>query len=203
VAHDFEAALIACEEAAGIHIDPDSRIRLEMYYSMLRRWNQRVSLTSLPLDGFPAASLNRLLIEPAIAASVLPNEPVSVLDIGSGGGSPAIPLKILRPLANFTLTEARQKKVAFLREAVVALGLTGVSVSEGRVEEHAWVSPFDWVTVRAVRLDQIISEVLHKVLKLDGRVLIFGGVEPVLAFREERRHTLPGGSSLIVLTRDP
>jgi 16S rRNA (guanine527-N7)-methyltransferase len=204
VVTDFTAAMIACETAAGVHIDAGARSKLETYYSLLRRWNERVSLTSLPLEGFPAATLNRLLIEPAVAAALIPDETLAILDVGSGGGSPGVPLKILRPQAEFTLTESRQKKIAFLREAVRVIGLPGIQVLDGRVEDHHWRGRFDWISLRAVRLDRTLATVLLTALRPSGRLLMFGAeLPPGLGFRLEDRRTLPGGSPLTLLAPAP
>src|SRR3954454_1108585 len=65
------------------------------YFSLLSRWNQRMNLTALPLaDPVSDASLDKLLIEPLVAADLVPKNCSSWIDLGSGGGSPAIPLRL-------------------------------------------------------------------------------------------------------------
>ncbi len=202
MSQEFAGAFEICADAAGLRVDEGARQQFEAYYAVLRRWNEKISLTSLPLEGYPQKSLNRLLIEPALAAEFLPKGPCQLLDLGSGGGSPAIPLKILRPEMSLTMTEARQKKVMFLREASSSLGLSDVNVLSGRIEEQRWRQQFDWVSLRAVRIDSALVTVIRAALASSGRVLLFGSLELGRddGFREVERRTLPGGSPLVVLS---
>lgn len=158
----------------GISLRPEQVERFFTYYELLLRWNSVVNLTALPLVGLPDDTLDRLFMEPLVASRFIPDLPIRWLDIGSGGGSPAIPLGILRPRARLTMTEPKARKAGFLREAVRALELTG-EVCETRVEE--WVSSargsIDTVSVRAVRLDLPVMKAARTCLKRGGRFLSF------------------------------
>src|SRR6185312_5103916 len=100
----------------------------------------------------------RLFIEPLAAARVIDDSWTPWVDVGSGGGSPAIPLKLVRPALNLTLVESKARKAAFLREVVRELGLTGASVETSRFEELASrpeaQASTGLLTLRAVRIDQ-------------------------------------------------
>jgi 16S rRNA (guanine527-N7)-methyltransferase len=99
------------------------------------------------------------------------------LDFGSGGGSPAIPLRILLPEADLTMVESRSRKVAFLRDVVRVVGLHSVDVSWGRVEglgQTVSAGSIDVVTVRALRMDAGISATVNRVLAPSGRLLMYG-----------------------------
>ena len=85
--------------------------------------------------------------ESLFVAIHLPEEPVSVLDVGPGAGFPGIPMAILRPDCRFTLAESHQRKAVFLREAT--RHLSNVRVAARRAEEAA--GAFDWVVSRAVK----------------------------------------------------
>ena len=99
-----------------------------------------------------------------------------LLDIGSGGGFPGIPLAIARPELRVTLLESRERKTDWLERAVRGLGLRDrVSVVTGRVEDQPpeWVEGYDIVTARAVAPpDELLSIVLPR-LKIGGRVLLW------------------------------
>ena len=71
--------------------------RLEIYYRLLSRWNTKINLTALPLEDLTDHAVDRLLIEPLAAARFVPESPLTWFDLGSGGGSPALPLKLVRP----------------------------------------------------------------------------------------------------------
>jgi 16S rRNA (guanine527-N7)-methyltransferase len=149
---------------------------LEAYCRLLERWNRRMNLTGLPLRDFPDATLDRLLLEPLAAARLLDNAAERWLDLGSGGGSPAIPIKVARPRLDLTMVESRSRKAAFLREAVRSLGLKSAGVAEARIEALGgdWEGKAELVTVRAVRLDQELFDAVHRLLRSGGRLLMFG-----------------------------
>jgi 16S rRNA (guanine527-N7)-methyltransferase len=151
---------------------------LEFYFQLLAHWNARINLTALPLDAPTDETFDRLLVEPLAAAKQIPNDVPSVwFDLGSGGGSPAIPLKIARPALKLTMVESKERKGAFLREAIRALGLADTSVETGRFETVAAKSTVaggvDIVTVRAVRTDDQLFESAARMLKNGGQLLMF------------------------------
>jgi 16S rRNA (guanine527-N7)-methyltransferase len=150
---------------------------LEGYFDLLARWNAKINLTALPLQDPTDATFDRLFIEPLAAARYLSNEPDSWCDLGSGGGSPAIPLKISRPLLKLTMIEAKARKAAFLREAIRLLALQNAVVINKRFDElgdpEAGFNSQGLVTVRAVRSDPQLFNVAAKLLRPGGRLLLF------------------------------
>ena len=151
---------------------------LEAYFHLLMQWNAKINLTALPLESPTDETFDRLFVEPLGAAKLISAHTSSVwFDLGSGGGSPAIPLKIARPALQLTMIESKERKSAFLREAIRALGLTQASVHTSRFEDAAAMPQFsgaaDFVTVRAVRADSALFETAGQMLKNDGRLLLF------------------------------
>ena len=151
---------------------------LEAYFRLLTQWNHKINLTALPLDAPTDETFDRLLVEPLAAAKQIPTHTASIwLDLGSGGGSPAIPLKIARPALRLTMIESKERKSAFLREAVRAVGLSDSSVETARFEAAAAKPEFtgvaEIVTVRAVKADAELFESAGKLLKEGGRLLMF------------------------------
>jgi len=160
---------------------------LEAYFRLLAHWNATINLTALPLDPPTDETFDRLLVEPLAAAKFLqsssgpipnPQSPIPVwVDVGSGGGSPAIPLKIARPTLDLMMIESKERKSVFLREAIRVLGLTGATVKTERFEavaisaEHQGSA--DFVTVRAVKADSDLFEMSGKMLKEGGQLLLF------------------------------
>jgi 16S rRNA (guanine527-N7)-methyltransferase len=176
---DFSARLTERIQAAGLRLllEKADLDRLDRYYEALTKWNRKINLTSLPLEGFPSRTIDRLFIESFLAAEHINDFPAVWLDLGSGGGSPAIPLKIVRPRLRLTLVESKAKKAAFLREAAHAVGLADVNVIAARIEElGAQVAPatVDLVTVRAVKLDESMWRVIEQLLRSRGRLVLFG-----------------------------
>jgi 16S rRNA (guanine527-N7)-methyltransferase len=162
---------------------------LEAYYRLLARWNVKINLTALPLQAPTDATFDRLFIEPLIAAELVPDIPGTWFDLGSGGGSPALPLKIVRPSLSLTLVESKTRKAAFLREVVRALKLPGTEVANMRFQELPTPTPAaDLVTVRAVRLDRGLLDESARLLRVGGHLLFFGspGVVAHSSFRPDQ-----------------
>jgi 16S rRNA (guanine527-N7)-methyltransferase len=151
---------------------------LESYFRLLVQWNAKMNLTGLPLDPPTDETFDRLLVEPLAASRQIRPDVASVwFDLGSGGGSPAIPIKIARPQLRLTMVESKERKSAFLREAARTLELTGTVILTARFEEVAtsleYQGTVDLVTVRAVKTDQELFETSQNLLSLSGRLLLF------------------------------
>ena len=122
--------------------------QLARYLSLLFAWNKHINLTGFrEVDG----AISRLIAEPLLAARHVCG--TRLLDVGSGNGSPAIPLKIVLPDLSLRMVEARARKSAFLREAARTLVLPDVRIETRRFEQlPADAERADVVSIRAVRL---------------------------------------------------
>jgi 16S rRNA (guanine527-N7)-methyltransferase len=153
--------------------------RLEIYLGLLAKWNKTVNLTGFGLDPPSDDAVMRLVVEPVIVAELVKGFRAA-LDVGSGGGSPALPLKLALPEMRFILVESKSRKCAFLREAVRHLELDGVEVVNSRLEDLTRSDPkpfVDLVTVRAVRLDgDLWAAIRALLLPQGGAVLHFGSL---------------------------
>jgi 16S rRNA (guanine527-N7)-methyltransferase len=196
---DFASLLVPLLKAHRLDLSEDQQGQLSRYYELLSRWNERINLTALPMAGYPESTLNRLIVEPAIASTLLDDRPLHMLDLGSGGGSPAIPLNIFRPMFRVTMVESRERKAAFLREAARECNLKHTAVINSRFEELNISVPVDVVTVRAVRLDGGVLSLIHRFLVPNGRLLIFGPRETPPLFRPLEYCQLPGENSYLTL----
>ena len=131
--------------AAGMPpLEPFLTARFDTYLSLFVRWNQRVNLSAIRHQG---GIISRHFVESISCALALPVGISSLLDLGSGGGFPGIPIALCRPEISVTLAESNGKKAAFLQEAGRQLGLS-TKVHGRRAEELGEV--FDCVTMRAV-----------------------------------------------------
>jgi len=117
----------------------------------------------------------RLVISRHFADCLIPADvfPVgaTLLDVGSGGGFPSLPLAISRPDLKITALDATAKKTAFIKKAAELLELTNVSVLTGRAEELAYSKMreiFDCVTARAVAQTNVLSELCAPFVKVGG-----------------------------------
>jgi 16S rRNA (guanine527-N7)-methyltransferase len=177
---EFSDRLSKRARRAGVTIEPEVGEALAAYYRLLELWNQKVNLTAFSLSDAPDEAIDRLLIEPLVAARHMHGSPhPHMMDIGSGGGSPAIPLRIALPGMKLLMVESKTRKSAFLREAVRQLGLTDTTVETVRAEDllarPELHEALDVVSVRAVRIEAKLLMRLQAFLRLGGRVFLFRG----------------------------
>ncbi len=148
------------------------------YVELLRRWNSRINLTALPLDPLADETIDRLLIEPLRVAAQLEEIDGGWFDLGSGGGSPAIPIKVALPRLRLVMVESRERKAAFLREAVRELRLENASVLNMRFEalqaDPSLAGTADLVTVRAVKVDPDLIALCELLLHSGGLLVMIG-----------------------------
>jgi 16S rRNA (guanine527-N7)-methyltransferase len=132
--------------------------QLYSHYSLLLRWRDRVNLTAVRE---PAQIVERHFAESLFLASRLDN-PVSVVDVGSGAGFPGIPLAVRSPRLPVTLIESSMKKVTFLKEA--SRELPNLNIVWGRLEKLS--AQFEWATVRGVPLNRLARVLRPRVGKV-------------------------------------
>jgi 16S rRNA (guanine527-N7)-methyltransferase len=122
--------------------------QIQQYTKILWTWNDKVNLTAIR---DPLEILYRHFCESMFGAALLPVENCRLADVGSGGGFPGIPLKIMRPDLQVFLVESNFKKATFLAEVVRELGLTDTRVLVSRFAELGEeVAPLDMVCSRAL-----------------------------------------------------
>ena len=116
----------------ALALPPGAVEKLMAYLDLLAKWNKTYNLTAIrdPMQAVSHHLLDSLAVMPALSG-----QPGTLADIGSGGGLPGIPFAIAEPARRVTLNDANEKKGAFLRQAVIELGLSNAAVHIGRVEE--------------------------------------------------------------------
>jgi 16S rRNA (guanine527-N7)-methyltransferase len=123
-------------------------LQIQQYIAILLKWNEKVNLTAIR---DPLEILYRHFCECMYAAVAVPVENGRLADVGSGGGFPGLPLKILRPDLQVFLVESNLKKVTFLAEVIRELGLRDAQVLVRRYEELGEeLAPLDYVCSRAL-----------------------------------------------------
>ena len=198
---------------AGLEVSDSLVDRLCVYLDLLRRWNARINLTGL--DDREAA-LDRLIVEPLVAVRHLPSSKARIVDVGSGGGSPAIPLKLAAPETSLLMVESKIRKAAFLREVARQLELPRTSVEAGRYEallsRPELHEAHDVLTMRAVRVEGRVLRSLQAFIKPGGDLLLFrggggsgvpGDLQPPLAWHATYPLVESLRSQLVVLRKIP
>ena len=140
---------------------------LARYCDELARWNKKINLTGLQ----GAEMVRRLVVEPAWIGSQL-KFTGTLADIGSGNGSPAIPLHVVSNVRETHLIEARAKRAAFLRHVVNCLELDGVTVHRNRLEDIGLeLRNVDWVTLQGVALTPELLDSMKPISSPTTRVV--------------------------------
>lgn len=177
---------------------------LDLYKELLLTWNQKVNLIGPEAE----RNLDEHIAEALEAADVLRPEG-AVLDFGSGGGLPAIPMAIAAPEARFHLVEADQKKWSFLKFAARECELNCVVHGDRLQRFISRLDPqqkFTLVTSRAVGYPASWLPLIADRLEPHGRVALFQGdsEEAVSGWQEVSRHRFARGASnfLVVLQQE-
>ncbi len=149
--------------------------KLDIYAQMIFQSNNRFNLT-----GFKTIEEIQSVL---IAESLLPFAAINVprgtliADIGTGAGIPGIPLSILLEDAFFTMFDATQKKIDFIKEVIKKLNINNADAISGRVEEFgknaAYRETFDWVTARAMADPYMTAEFGAPLLKTGGYLYLY------------------------------
>lgn len=152
---------------AGLVFSQDIQKKLSVYIHELLHWNTKINLTSLQGDQL----VRRLIVEPAWIGQELQMSG-SLADIGSGNGSPGIPLCVTRNMEIAHLIEARTKRAAFLRHIATRLQLQGIAVHRSRVEDLDPISdPVEWITLQAVNPTPELMKALQRLFPATTRVV--------------------------------
>jgi 16S rRNA (guanine527-N7)-methyltransferase len=142
-------------------LSSDQVALLYRHYQLLMRWNRMLNLTSI--RGLEEAVV-RHYCESLFLGAYLPAGPVSVLDFGSGGGFPGVPIAVLRHDCRVVLAESHRRKAVFLREAT--RDWPNVCVEAKRAEDVR--GQFEFVVSRAVRWEPVVALARHRVGLLMG-----------------------------------
>ena len=192
--------MISSASALGVTVGEVESQYFMRYLNHLLEWNKTINLTAItkPKEIIVKHFIDSLL---ALITTSFPKDGV-VLDVGSGGGFPGIPLKIVKPDMRLVLVEPVRKKCSFLHSVIGLLKLQDVSTFNGTIEQYVKQPlnhAIDMVVVRALKFSDIKKH-LHELLASNGKIVLYR-TEPLKiqeigdGFRlvSESVHTLPYG----------
>jgi len=170
--------------ALGLALDATQRAKLTGYLALLSKWNKTYNLTAIrePQRMVTHHLLDSLAVVPHLPAT----SGLRILDVGSGGGVPGIPLAIARPDAHVVMIDSNHKKAAFLMQAAIELKLPNSESHAVRVEDFVPALPFDIVISRAFSELGAFAAVAARHLASHGQMFAMKGVHP-----DEELATLP------------
>jgi 16S rRNA (guanine527-N7)-methyltransferase len=157
--------------ALDIALPDEAQQKLLAFRDLLLKWNKTYNLTALrdPAQAVSHHLLDSLAILPHVGDG-------NLLDVGSGGGLPGIPLAIARPELSVSMVDTVQKKTTFLQQAVIELALRNVSVHHARVEEMQ--GQYAQISSRAFAEIGLFISLTRHLLAPGGRWLAMKGVRP-------------------------
>lgn len=169
--NDWSNLLINQAKAIGIDLDHTQNCLFSTHAIELIKWTQKINITTIT-DPIEVASNH--FLDSLVPGRFIPPGAV-MLDIGSGGGFPGIPLKVLLPELSVTLIDASRKKVSFLKHIIRTLNLDNIEALHIRAEDLAihpsYINRFDVIISRAMSsLDFFVRLALP--LLADGGVII-------------------------------
>ena len=186
------------DELEDLHLEfsPDVLESLSVYLRELEHWNRSMNLTGLT----GRALVRRLVAEPAWIGQQL-RMSGRLMDVGSGNGSPGIPLYSTCSLTMAHLIEARSKRAAFLRHVIGKLRTKNLVVEHLRIEAlQRLETPVDWITLQAVRYSTSLGMVLRRFSKPSTKVVWLTSQSPCPAEGAEALN-VPGSKTQVWVFR--
>jgi 16S rRNA (guanine527-N7)-methyltransferase len=179
--------LLAGADELGVKLSPHQADAFFRYLGELGKWNKKINLTAITNER--ESIIKHVLDSLSYVHGFLPRPGLRLLDMGSGAGFPAIPLKIAFPEIEVTLVESVKKKASFLRHIVRTLGLVNVEVSDLRIEAlpEAFHGAFDVVTARAFADMTIAINAGMPLLREGGRIILSRGPEEGISEQDRDR----------------
>lgn len=172
-------------EKAGLTLSPHQMDLFEVYRALIKEWNAKIDITAITED---REIDNKHFIDSlSIFRQIKTPSQARVMDMGSGGGFPGIPMKIYEPGLEMTLVDSLKKRVDFLREVIDRLGLEGIRCIHARAEDllrdPKERESYDLVVSRAVAPLPTLLEYCLPGVKINGQFIAMkgpGGQEEVI-----------------------
>lgn len=162
-----------------------------IYLSELKKWNSTYNITALKTD---EDIIIKHFLDSLLYLKAIPEGNIKLADIGTGGGFPGIPIKIMRPQTELTLIEPTRKKVSFLRNIVRKTGLSEITILQNRIEQlgKEFNNCFDLIVSRATFGIKEFLDLSCPFLNESGRLVISKGPKA----EDELRQINRTGSSI-------
>src|SRR2546426_707971 len=179
----FRDRLLEEAGSLGRNITEQEMAAFEAHFRLLQEWSLRMNLTGLKDE---AAIVRRHFLEPVAVADLL-EDGGRLIDLGSGNGFPAIPLKVLRPGLDLVLVESSEKKSAFLWAVLRRIAAQDARVETRRVRhvgDLADLLPCRYLTLRAVRARDVLKGNGGPILSPGGKALFFVAADEAESLRQ-------------------
>ena len=176
--------LIAGAQELGIALSLEQVNSLFIYLAELKKWNRKINLTAIKDER--DIVIKHVLDSLSYMKGFSPISGLKLLDMGSGAGFPAVPIKLVQPDIEVTLVESVKKKASFLRHIARTLKLTGIDVQDRRTDEltDSFQGAYDVVTARAFAEMNLALAAGQPFLKPGGLLILSRGPEEAIEEQE-------------------
>ncbi|MGM0651612.1 MAG: 16S rRNA (guanine(527)-N(7))-methyltransferase RsmG [Bacillota bacterium] len=182
----------------GIKAKEEARVMVSEYIKLLMKGMEKSRLTGERTE--------RGIIEKQLYDAIYPLKSIniekncSVVDLGTGGGLPGIPVKIIRPDLEIYLLDSNRKKTVFLEEAIIKLKLTGIKIINDRAEvighDIMHREKHDYILCRAVAKLSVLAELSLPLLRIGGKAILYKGPRGDEEYMEAKNALMTCGGSL-------
>ena len=159
--------------AVGVYLDEQQLDRFDLLAAELIKWNQKINLTAITAE---QEIVIKHFVDSLSLLQMIPDGG-RLLDIGSGGGFPSLPIKLVRPELEIVSVDAVGKKITFQRQVARLLGVNGFTALHVRAEELAeqYAGYFDWIVSRAFSDIPLFIGIAAPLLKESGAIVAMKG----------------------------
>lgn len=179
--------------AMGLLISSETQNKLIQYLGLFAKWNRAYNLSAVrdPDEMLSKHILDSLSILPHIQGS-------RIVDVGTGGGLPGIPLALALPEKSFALLDAKGKKTRFLHQVKQELALKNVEIVQSRVEQYLPEKRFDIAVCRAFDSMRGIAGCSSHLISREGKIFAMKGLIPIDELSELQKHYIVDVEKLVV-----
>lgn len=175
---DFSNILKKCFDKQGISYTDKQISDFELYFELLKEWNEKINLTAITDDY--GVAVKHFTDSVSVLQKVNIKQGASIIDVGTGAGFPGIPIKIMRPDLKLTLLDSLNKRLIFLNDVCDKLDIDAVTV-HSRAEDGArnvkYREAFDYSISRAVASMNVLSEYCLPYVKCGGSFISMKGYD--------------------------
>ena len=200
-------ALVKYAENLNISLKEEDIDKFILYKELLKEWNEKINITAIKDD--EEIDIKHFLDSITLINTGLFNEKIRLIDIGTGGGFPGLPLKIINDNIDLVLLDSLNKRINFLDEVISKLKLNNVETIHGRAEDYGkddnYREKFHIATSRAVASLDVLSEYTLPFVKVGGHFIAMKGedIEEELKNAENAIKTLGGRFKEKILIKLP
>lgn len=190
--HEWIDLLMTGAQELQVEMDHDQAVQFSRYAQILQQWNKKINLTAIT---DPKEIAVKHFLDSVAPSACIPQQG-TLLDIGTGGGFPGVPLKILRPQQSMVLIDSVRKKINFVKQVLRELHLDNIEAIQSRAEDvmrhHRKTKQFDIIVSRALADVDVLIKLAAPLLKPEGRLVVYKGSHTVASNTEKNGRQFSG-----------